>query len=104
MDISRINIYAVDGKVVKANGNIGFNDMMVVNFSILEGKNGLFIKFPSHSYEDKDGKTQYVDDFYIMDKEFRDEVTTAILDEYDKVVEVAEEEKKNTRSKASRRR
>lgn len=102
MDISRINIYMVNGEVVKANGNIGFNDMMVVNFSILEGQHGLFIKFPSHSYKDKEGKTQYVDDFYIMDKDFRQEVTEAILDAY--AVEDAEEEKKNTRSKTSRRR
>lgn len=103
MNISRINVFVVNGKVVKANGNIGFNDIMVVNFSILEGKNGLFIKFPSHSYKDKDGYTQYVDDFYIMDKDFRDEITTAILDAYDSAVEDAEEEK-NTRSKGSRRR
>lgn len=104
MDISRINVYVVNGEVVKANGNIGFNDMMVVNFSILEGQHGLFIKFPSHSYKDKEGKTQYVDDFYIMDKDFRDEVVTAILDAYDSAVEDAEEEKKNTHSKTSRRR
>lgn len=104
MDISRINVYVVNGEVVKANGNIGFNDMMVVNFSILEGQHGLFIKFPSHSYKDKEGKTQYVDDFYIMDKDFRDEVVTAILDAYDSAIEDAEEEKKNTHSKTSRRR
>lgn len=104
MEITRINVYPVDGKIIKANGTIGFNDMFVVSFKIMDGANGLFVQFPSHSYEDNDGKKKYVNDFYIMDKDFRDEVATAILDAYDSAVEDAEEEKKNTRSKGSRRR
>lgn len=82
MEISRVNVYPCKGEKIKANGNIGFNDEFVVNFKILEGKNGLFVSFPMHSYEDNDGKTQYVNDFYFLNGEFREFVEEGILKVY----------------------
>ena len=100
MEITRINVYPVNGKIIKANGTIGFNDMFVVSFKIMDGENGLFVQFPSHSYEDE-GKKKYVNDFYIMDKDFREDVSDAIMKAYE---DETEDNKKEARSKGSRRR
>lgn len=101
MEITRINVYPVNGKIIKANGTIGFNDMFVVSFKIMEGEHGLFVQFPSHSYEGEDGKKKYVNDFYIMDGDFREDVSDAIMKAYE---DETEDNKKETRSKGSRRR
>lgn len=98
MEITKIMVYPVNGKTIKANGSVGFDDTLVVSFKIMNGKNGLFVQFPNHSYEDKDGNNQYVNDFYIMDGDFRDDVTDAIIKAYNDVLE--DEHPK----KASRRR
>lgn len=98
MEISRINVYPVNGaKTVKANGNISFNDEIVISFTIMSGKNGLFVKFPSHSYEDKDGNIQYKDDVYFLDTGVRDDVIDAIMKVYDDTSEEDARPKKTTR-------
>ena len=100
MEISRINVYLANGDKIKANGNIGFDDTLVVSFKIIEGKNGLFVSFPMHSYEDNDGKTQYVNDFYFLDKSLRDFVEESIFKTY--YDELDGVEKTKTPSKGSR--
>lgn len=98
MEISKINIYPVDGaKTIKANGNISFNEEIVVKFTIMTGKNGEFVKFPSHSYTDTDGKTQYVDDFYFLDMDLRDDVIDEIMKVYNDTIDAPK--KKSTRRK-----
>lgn len=103
MEISRVNIYPCNGEKVKANGNIGFDDAFVVNFKIMEGKNGLFVSFPMHSYEDKDGTIQYVNDFYFLEKDFREFVTEGILKVYyDEVDGATKKNKPSSKSSISR--
>ena len=100
MEISRINVYPVEGsKTIKANGNVSFNDEIVVKFTIIDSKNGLFVKFPSHSYIDADGKTQYVDDFYFLDVDIKDDVCDAILKVYADEAEQPKQRKTSRRSK-----
>lgn len=83
VEISRINVYPVNGETIKANGNIGFNDAIVVAFKIIKSKKGeLFVTFPSHSYEDNDGVTQYVNDVYFVDGSLREFVTESIIKAY----------------------
>lgn len=83
MEISRINVYPVNGETIKANGNIGFNDAIIVSFKIIKSKKGeLFVTFPSHSYEDNDGVTQYVNDVYFIAADLRDFVSNAIIKAY----------------------
>lgn len=96
MEISRINVYPVNGaKTIKANGNISFNNEIVISFTIMTGKNGDWVKLPSHSYEDKDGNIQYKDDVYFLDTDVRDDVTDAIMKVYEDTIE--DKPKKNTR-------
>ena len=83
IEITRINVYPVNGETIKANGNIGFNDAIVTSFKIIKSKKGeLFVTFPNHSYEDKDGVTQYVNDVYFVDASLRDFVTESIIKAY----------------------
>lgn len=83
MEISRINVYPTNGETIKANGTIGFNDAIVVAFKIIKSKEGgLFVTFPTHSYENNDGVTQYVNDVYFVDGSLREFVTESILETY----------------------
>lgn len=83
MEISRINVYPTNGETIKANGNIGFNDAIVVAFKIIKSKKGeLFVTFPTHCYEDNDGVTQYVNDVYFVDGSLREFVTESIIKAY----------------------
>lgn len=83
MEITRINVYPTNGETIKANGNIGFNDAIVVAFKIIKSKKGeLFVTFPTHSYEDNDGVTQYVNDVYFVDGSLREFVTESIIKAY----------------------
>lgn len=83
MEISKINVFPTKGDTIKANGNIGFNDAIVVAFKIIKSKKGkLFVTFPSHSYEDNDGVIQYVNDVYFVDGSLREFVTESIIKAY----------------------
>ena len=83
IEISRINVYPTNGETIKANGSIGFNDAIVVAFKIIKSKKGeLFVTFPTHSYEDNDGVTQYVNDVYFVDGSLREFVTESIIKAY----------------------
>lgn len=83
MEISKINVYPTKGETIKANGSIGFNDAIVVAFRIIKSKKGeLFVSFPTHSYEDIDGVTQYVNDVYFVDGSLREFVTESIIKAY----------------------
>lgn len=90
LEISRINVWPCNGEVIKANGNISFNDAIVVSFKVMKAKKDstLFVSFPTHSYEDKDGVTQYVGDVYFLDGDLREFVINAIIKSYyDEVAE-----------------
>lgn len=83
IEISKINIYPTKGETIKANGTIGFNDTIVVSFRIIKPEKGdMFVSFPTHTYKDEDGKTKYVNDFYIIDYSLREFVTESIIKAY----------------------
>lgn len=99
LEISKINVFPTKGETIKANGNIGFNDAIVVAFKIIKSKKGeLFVTFPTHSYEDNDGVTQYVNDVYFIDSSLREFVTEAILETYHQDLSKHDNEKSAKRS------
>jgi DNA-binding cell septation regulator SpoVG len=58
--ITDVKIFPVKGhKTVKANGYLTLDEEFKVKFSLLEGKNGLFVTFPADKYTDKEGKDAY---------------------------------------------
>lgn len=87
IEVTNVKVYPVKQtrkSNIVANVAICFEDAVVVYGKLIEGKNGLFVALPNHSYEDKDGKTVYKDDVYFLDRETADYVTDCVVEEYNK--------------------
>ena len=80
----KVNVYPVEHETLRANVSINIDDVIVINdFKLVEGKNGLFLSSPSRAY--KDGReTKYKDVAYFLDQDVKDELLDQIIAEYDK--------------------
>ena len=80
----KVNVYPVEHETLRANVSINIDDVIVINdFKLVEGKNGMFISSPSRAY--KDGReTKYKDVAYFLDQDVKDELLEQILTEYAK--------------------
>lgn len=99
MKISDVRVYPVNSSKVSilANASITIDDAIVIYCKLIESKSGdKFISLPSHSYEDKDGKTVYKDDVYCLSKEIMLDLLDAVVEEYQNVTEEEEKPKKKT--------
>ena len=69
--------------------NVTILDKLVLKgIRVVDGKKGLFIAFPQSKRKGKKGKDdEYFDIFFPITKVFREELTEAILEAYDKVTE-----------------
>jgi len=66
------------------NASVTFDGKFVIKgFGVIEGSNGLFVAMPSK----KNQKDEWVDQAFPLNKEFREELTKVILDEYNKLEE-----------------
>lgn len=84
----RIRKITQEGKM-KAIVSITFNDEFVVHdIKIIDGQNGLFVAMPSK----KIGDTQFRDVAHPIKSETREKIQDAIFAEYEKVLELKEEE------------
>lgn len=82
LGITDIKVYKIKADTLKANVSITFNDVLVVYVKLIEGKNGMFLSWPNHSY--KEGKkTKYRDDVYMLDKDFVETVTELVVEAYE---------------------
>ncbi|MDF2880117.1 MAG: SpoVG2 [Clostridiaceae bacterium] len=76
----RLNKFEGDSKV-KAFASVTFDNVFAVHdIKIVDGANGLFIAMPSR--KTKDG--EFKDIAHSTDKDFRKELTDALLEEYNK--------------------
>ena len=80
--VTDIKVYKIKSDSLKANVAVTFNDLLVVYFKLIEGKNGMFISWPNHSYKEG-SKTKYRDDVYSLNKEFVDDLTDLIIEAYE---------------------
>jgi DNA-binding cell septation regulator SpoVG len=99
MKISDVRVYPVNSSKtsILANASITIDDAIVIYCKLVESKKGeKFLSLPSHSYEDKDGKTVYKDDVYCLSKEIMLDLLDAVVEEYQDVTE-EEKPKKTTR-------
>lgn len=80
LEITEVRIYKVKkSKTLLANCNVCFNNSLIINgIKLVDGKNGMFISFPS---KEVDGK--YYDVAYIMNKNDIDNLTDAIIEAYE---------------------
>ena len=69
--------------------NVTILDKLVLKgIRVVGGRKGLFIAFPQTKRKAKNGgKDEYFDIFFPITKEFREELTEAILEAYDKATE-----------------
>lgn len=72
------------------------SDITVNGCKVIESNDGLFVAFPTQSYE-KDGETKYSNIVFVDDGDYYDEICDQILDEY----EFAVKSKKSTGRKGS---
>ena len=62
--------------------------LVLTGIRVVDGRKGLFIAFPrSKRKAKKGGKDEYFDIFFPITKEFREELSEAILEAYDKATE-----------------
>lgn len=96
--ITNISVYTLndaDSKTV-ALATVTISDCLVLTgLRVVKGKKGMFVSMPQRklSKPDKNGN-EYADIFFPITHEFREQLTNAVLDEYDKKVD----EEKNGRS------
>lgn len=87
-----VKIYPANKNVTKktgilANASVTINDSLVIgDIVIRESKkknSDAFVSFPSRSYKDKDGETQYKNIVFPCTAEARQEIVEAILEAYE---------------------
>ncbi len=85
MKITEVKVYPVlDSGRLKAYATMVFNDAFIIrDLKIIEGDNGLFVSMPSRRR--KDG---FRDIVHPLNSETRQSVENAIIEEYNKTVDV----------------
>lgn len=96
--ITNVSVYTLNDSNSKtvALATVTIDDCLVLTgLRIVKGKKGMFVSMPQRklSKPDKNGN-EYADIFFPVTHEFREQLTNAVLDEYDKKVD----EEKNGRS------
>lgn len=86
MNNINVKVYPVEnGGSIKANISLGIDDAIVINdFKLIDGKNGLFISNPQRSYQDGK-KTVYRDIAYFMDNDIKEEFESEVFEAYEKI-------------------
>lgn len=95
MKITAVSIKKIEKDNFKGFADVTFDDCFVVKgIRIMDGKKGLFVAMPA-DYSEKDD--EYYDRFFPITKEFREELSDAILDGYEHYEEMQEEKPKKRR-------
>lgn len=82
LEVTDIKVFKVKADSLKANVAVTFNKCLVVYVKLVEGKNGMFVSWPNHSY--KEGKkTKYRDDVYMLQKDFVEGITEMVIEAYE---------------------
>lgn len=102
--VTSVKVFEFKAKKGKANNlkafaSITLNEAFVVTgLKILEGKKGLFVTMPQTSGKDN----EYFDVAFPLSKELREEITDAVIAEYEDPTEDEEEEEKPKRRTSKR--
>lgn len=95
MKITAVSIKKMEKDNFRGFADVTFDDCFVVKgIRIMDGKKGLFVAMPSE-YSEKDD--EYYDRCFPITKEFREELTDAILDGYEHFEEMQEDKPKKRR-------
>lgn len=73
---------------VKAAASVTIDGVFAVHgLRVIQGKDKLFVRMPSVSYNDKEGNTQYSDIFHSITKAGHEAVQQSVLNAYDAAVQ-----------------
>lgn len=100
MEITKISIFKSKKKksTLKAFASVEFDECFVVSgIKVLDGKKGLFVAMPSNQGSDD----EYYDVAFPITKEFREELSEAVLDAYDE--ELEDDGKKSSKKKSGKK-
>ena len=87
MIITDVRVRLFENKSLKGFADVTLDESLALTgIKIIDSAKGLFVGMPSSLGSDD----KYYDIYYPITKEFRETLTDAILDEYDKVKEEAE--------------
>jgi DNA-binding cell septation regulator SpoVG len=67
---------------LKAFAVIEYHGIEIKDIKVMDGRNGLFISWPSREYTDQQGEKKYSYTIWIPDEALRDEINNFILTEY----------------------
>lgn len=84
MKVTDVRVRLFENKSLKGFADVTLDESLVLTgIKIIDSSKGLFVGMPSTQGSDD----KYYDIYYPVTKEFREALTDAILDEYDKVKE-----------------
>lgn len=87
MKITDVRVRLYENKSLKGFADVTLDECLALTgIKIIDSSKGLFVGMPNQQGSDD----KYYDIYYPVTKEFREALTDAILDEYDKVKEEAE--------------
>lgn len=87
MKVTDVRVRLYENKSLKGFADVTLDESLALTgIKIIDSSKGLFVGMPSTQGSDD----KYYDIYYPITKEFREALTDAILDEYDKVKEEAE--------------
>jgi len=66
----------------KAFGKFTLSEVVEVSFSVVQGREGLFVSLPSHKGKDKEGADKWYNDVYVTDETLRKDLQKKCLDVY----------------------
>ncbi|MFV0288534.1 MAG: SpoVG family protein [Mycoplasmatales bacterium] len=79
MEVTNITMRVVEKDGLKAICSLNFNNLLVVhNIRLIEGKEGMFLSFPARVK----GDGNFLDIVHPIDSNFRNELTTMIINKY----------------------
>lgn len=82
--ITEVRMNPSDHSVVKANGTFTIGGALAIRFTIINGKNGMFVSLPRQ--ESKKEKGKWFDDVFPINRDARTELESVLLTEYEKAL------------------
>lgn len=83
MSFTDIKLFKTKGDgATKAFGSVVYNGVCQIKFSLVSGKNGLFVSLPREKYTNKEGKEVWDNKVYFTDESLRTQLNSVVVAAY----------------------
>ena len=83
MRVTDVKIFEVKGaKSIRANVTVCLEGCLWLKAKLMESRNGLFLSFPSESYDDKTTGEKKYKDLVVMGKDLKDAIYHEVMNQY----------------------